>query len=156
MTLKELRKQKKLTQYQCAGYLGIPRRTYQNYENNASLAASFKYEYMMRKLERYGQPDGESGILSIQQIKDACAKILPSYDVGYCYLFGSYAKGKATEKSDVDLLVSTSVTGIRFYDLIEALREELGKKLDVLDLGQLSGNDELVNEILKDGIKVYG
>ena len=81
---------------------------------------------------------------------------MPSYDVGYCYLFGSYAKGKATEKSDVDLLVSTSVTGIRFYDLIEALREELGKKLDVLDLGQLSGNDELVNEILKDGIKVYG
>ena len=47
MTLKELRKQKKLTQYQCAGYLGIPRRTYQNYENDASLAASFKYEYMM-------------------------------------------------------------------------------------------------------------
>ena len=81
---------------------------------------------------------------------------MPSYDVGYCYLFGSYAKGKATEKSDVDLLVSTSVTGIRFYDLIEALREELGKKLDVLDLCQLSGNDELVNEILKDGIKVYG
>ena len=51
MTLKELRKQKKLTQYQCAGYLGIPRRTYQNYENDASLAASFKYEYMMRKLD---------------------------------------------------------------------------------------------------------
>ena len=32
MTLKQLRKQKKLTQVECAKYLGIPVRTYQNYE----------------------------------------------------------------------------------------------------------------------------
>ena len=30
MTLKELRKQKKLTQAECAKYLGIPLRTYQD------------------------------------------------------------------------------------------------------------------------------
>ena len=35
MTLKELRKKKKLTQAACAKYLGIPLRTYQNYETDA-------------------------------------------------------------------------------------------------------------------------
>ena len=76
--------------------------------------------------------------------------------VEYCYLFGSYAKGKATEASDVDLLIATSVSGIKFYDLVEAIREVLQKKVDVLNREQLSDNPELINEILKDGIKIYG
>ena len=39
--------------------------------------------------------------------------------VQYQYLFGSYAKGNATEGSDVDLLVSTDVRGLKFYGLAE-------------------------------------
>ena len=74
----------------------------------------------------------------------------------YCYLFGSYAKGKATEKSDVDLLVSTTDSGMRFYDLVETLREKLRKKVDVLNREQLTGNDALLDEILRDGVKIYG
>ena len=68
----------------------------------------------------------------------------------------TYAKGKAGEESDVDLLLSTKVSGIRFYDLVEALREGLKKKVDVLSYAQLAENPDLVNEILKDGIKIYG
>ena len=76
--------------------------------------------------------------------------------MSYCYLFGSYAKGKATDQSDVDLLVATSISGMRFYDMVEALREGLKKKVDVLNLEQLNNNPELMDEILKDGIKIYG
>ena len=78
------------------------------------------------------------------------------YKVQYCYLFGSYAKRKATEISDVDLLVCTEVTGIQFYELIEALRENLKKKVDLLNQEQIRDNFDLINEILKDGIKIYG
>ena len=70
-------------------------------------------------------------------------------------MFGSYASGKATEKSDVDLLVSTKVTGMEFFGLAEMLREELHKKIDLLNLEQLSNNPELINEILLNGIKIY-
>ena len=48
------------------------------------------------------------------------------------------------------------VTGMRFYDLVEAVREGLRKQVDVLNYEQLKDNPDLVNEILKDGIKIYG
>ena len=54
------------------------------------------------------------------------------------------------------MLICADENGIRFFELVETLREMLKKKVDVLDLKQLSGNDELVKEILKDGIKIYG
>ena len=155
MNLKELRKQKRLTQAKCAEYLGVPLRTYQNYENDAEKASSMKYLYMLQKLEQYGFIDEEHGILSVAEIRDVCTEIFSACGVEYCYLFGSYAKGRATERSDVDLLVSTSASGIRFYDLVEALREGLKKKVDVIPLRQLANNPELVKEILRDGIKIY-
>lgn len=111
---------------------------------------------MIQKLDQYGFIDESHGILNIQKIKDVCHGIFAAYDVDYCYLFGSYAKGKATETSDVDLLISTTVSGMKFYELVEDLREALKKEVDLLNLEQLKDNLELVNEILKDGIKVYG
>ena len=156
MTLKELRKQKKLTQAECAKYLGMPLRTYQNYETDKAKASSMKYSFMMQKLQEYGYIDETHGLLSVDQIKEICADVFTDYAVDYCYLFGSYAKGKATDTSDIDLLVSTPTTGMRFYGLVESLREGLRKQVDVLTYEQLKNNPDLVNEILKDGIKLYG
>ena len=76
--------------------------------------------------------------------------------VKYCILFGSYAKGKETPTSDVDLLISANIKGLKFYGLVEELRVALHKKVDVLDMNQLKNNLELTEEILKDGIKIYG
>ncbi|MEE1060446.1 MAG: nucleotidyltransferase domain-containing protein [Ruminococcus sp.] len=156
MTLKELRKSKNLTQAACAEYLNMPLRTYQNYENDKNKTETMKYAFIMQKLGKYGFIDETHGVLSIEQIKNICSTVFQNLDIEYCYLFGSYAKGKATETSDVDLLISTSISGIKFYGLVESLREGLKKQVDVLNREQLSNNPELINEILKDGIKLYG
>lgn len=76
MSLKELRIRKKLTQVESAKYLGIPIRTYQNYENDESKRTSMKYLYMMEKLEKYDYIDETTGILSVEQIKKAVNKFL--------------------------------------------------------------------------------
>ena len=107
MTLKEYRKNNKLTQAECAKYLGIPLRTYQNYETDASKIGSIKYNFMVQKLDEYGFVDETHGILTVEQIKNICSSVFENYSIDYCYLFGSYAKGKVTEVSDVDLLIST-------------------------------------------------
>lgn len=156
MTLRELRKNKGITQKQAADFVGVPLRTYSNYETDPTKQTSIKYKYMMEKLFTYGYVDEENGILTVDEIKEACVSVLSGYPVEYCYLFGSYAKGKATPTSDVDLLVYTTVSGLKFYGLVEELREKLKKKVDVLDQKQIADNFELTNEILKDGIKLYG
>lgn len=156
MELKDIRKAKGLTQTRAAQILGVSRRTYINYETGKVKLSEIKYAFLCRTLEDYGRIDEEHGILTIEQIKGICSRVFEKYDVEYCYLFGSYAKNKATETSDVDLLLATSASGLRFFGLVETLREELKKEVDVLDATQLNNNSTLVHEILKDGIKIYG
>lgn len=156
MTLRELRKNKGITQKEAAVFVGVPLRTYSDYENNPQKQTSVKYKYMLEKIYTYGYIDEENGVLTIEEIKNICTKILSKYSVDYCYLFGSYAKGKAIPSSDVDLLIGTTISGLKFYGLVEELRGALKKKVDLLDHKQLKENFDLTNEILKDGIKIYG
>lgn len=156
MNLKELRISKNLTQTKVASMLGLSLRSYKEYENNPLKTDTIKYKYLFNELEKIGILDEEHGILSLDFIKEKVSYVFEKYHVDYCYLFGSYASGKATEKSDVDLLISTKITGMEFFGLAETLREELHKKVDLLNLDQLNNNPELINEILLKGIKIYG
>jgi len=156
MKLKELRLKKGLTQEKAAELIGVSRRTYITYESNEGKIPSMKLEFFLQTLEKYGFIDEEHGVLTLEGIKEVCSDVLKEYGVEYAYLFGSYAKGNANENSDVDLLVSMPVNGLVFYELIETLREKLKKKVDLLDVAQINNNPKLVQEILREGIKIYG
>lgn len=156
MSLKDIRLRSNLTQEEAAQLLGVTRRTYVNYEAGKIDESSLKYKYVVETLQKATLIDENHGILTIDQIRKICGEIFKNYSVEYCYLFGSYAKDKATEKSDVDLLVAMPVDGMKFFELIEVLREQLKKKIDLLDIAQLENNPALVQEILRDGIKIYG
>ena len=54
------------------------------------------------------------------------------------------------------MLISTKEKGLRFYEIAERLRESLHKKVDLLDVKQLVNNETLIDEMLKEGIKIYG
>ena len=155
-SLKEIRKEIGYTQNQAAEYLNVSVRSYKSYENDASKFNTIKYAYMVDKLSELNYVDETHGILSIERIKSKCADIFKDYNIEYAYLFGSYAKGRAKEDSDVDLLVSSTVKGLKFYGLVEKVSQGLKKKVDLLDTNQLVNNPELLNEILKDGIRIYG
>ena len=156
VNLKELRIEKKMTQKQVADLVGISLRSYKSYENDTEKHDTIKYNYIIEQLSKINYIDEENGILELEDIVRRCSKVLNKYDVSFCYLFGSYAKGKATQTSDVDLLISANIKGIKFYALIEEIRIALHKKVDVLDINQLKDNIELTEEIFKDGIKIYG
>ena len=156
MTLKELRLSKGLTQKQAAALCSVSLRSYVTFENSKEKTNSIKYKYMISVLEQYGIVDETHGLLAIEEIREKLNLVFSEYEINYCYLFGSYSKGTATETSDVDLLIATEVTGMKFFGLVEKIREALHKKVDVLDFSQLNDNPDLLNEILKDGIKIYG
>lgn len=154
--LKALRIEKKLTQSSAAGLLGVSLRSYKSYENEARKEGTFKYRYMVDALSALNPIDEDHGVLALEDIRKRCAPVLERYGAEFCYLFGSYAKGKARPDSDVDLVVSTAVTGLRYYGMIEELRTALRKRVDALGLAQLSGNAELIREVLKDGVRIWG
>ena len=154
--LKGLRIEKKMTQQEVADLVGISLRSYKSYENDEEKQNTIKYNYIVEQLSKINRIDEETGILELEDIVRKCSKVFERYEVSFCYLFGSYAKGKATPVSDVDLLISANVKGLKFYGLVEEIRTALHKKVDVLDMNQLKDNIELTEEIFKDGIKIYG
>ena len=123
VTLKELRISKGLNQAQCAEYLGMSTRNYQNYENDAAKANTARYHAIYQKLERYGQPDVTAAIPSqipefytnvvtgagLQALANSVAKygkrdcfstlqkfVNGSYDGKICILYGLRRTGKTT------------------------------------------------------------
>lgn len=81
MTLKELRISKGLSQGECAEYLGMSTRNYQNYENDLSKANTAKYNAVYQKLEAYGKAvsvddAGMSGKFHTNVVMGAALKML--------------------------------------------------------------------------------
>ena len=152
--LRRVRQLLNITQVDAANILNISRRTYQKYEALDDL--DDKLEYYVYKLKESNVIDEENGILSIDTIKKEVNNIFSKYKINFCYLFGSYAKNKANPSSDVDLLIDSDVTGLDFFGLVEELRQKLHKRIDLLKLEQLDNNEDLLREIMKDGIRIYG
>ena len=154
MELVEVRKQNGLTQKEAAALVGVPFRTYIRYENEESYKNTYKYKFILQELINKVRIDEEHGILTVDKIKSLILPILKKHDIKNCYLFGSYARGEAHENSDVDLLVDTDITGLDFFKLIEEIRTTLSKKIDLLRLKDLSSDNPIILEILKEGIKL--
>ena len=153
--LKRIRTSKKLTQQEAANRIGVSLRSYVSYENDETKSDTVKYRFFLHELEMIDPIDEEHGVISRDELIKICSNIFSEYDVHFCYLFGSYAKGTAIGTSDVDLLISTKITGLKYYELVERLREALHKKVDMLDTKQLLKNEALLNEVLKEGIRIY-
>ena len=123
MTLKELRISKGLNQAQCAEYLGMSTRNYQNYENDAAKANTARYHAIYQKLESYDQPVVSVSLPSqttefhtnvvtgtgLQALANSVAKygkrdcfstlqkfVAGSYDGKICILYGLRRTGKTT------------------------------------------------------------
>ena len=155
MDLKEIRKRYNITQKEASLFLDIPMRTYARYENEKKYNNSLKYIKMCELLENKFRIDEDHGILTIDNIVNAVNEIFKNYNIEYAYLFGSYAKNKAKENSDVDIMINSDISGLKFYGLVEELRQQLKKKVDLIRLCDL--NDlTIIDEILRDGVKIYG
>lgn len=74
-------------------------------------------------------------ILSSAYIKQVVQEYFKDKPVEKVYLFGSYARNEADEKSDVDLLVDLDYTkhiGWQFYNWHNELTDILKRKVDVI------------------------
>ena len=68
-------------------------------------------------------------MLSVEKIQKAIVPLAQKYGVDRVFLFGSYARGTATEKSDVDLRIDRgTLDGFRFGGFYVDVEETLNCK----------------------------
>ena len=80
-------------------------------------------------------------IYAVDEIARIVRPIAQRYGLRAVYLFGSYARGAATEDSDIDLLIDTTGTNIKSLLQVAAvyceLEEALGKPVDLVTVSSL-------------------
>jgi uncharacterized protein len=68
-----------------------------------------------------------------QRLRESYPYLAAEFGVRRLGLFGSFARGTASEASDVDVVVEFQrPIGLRFVELVDYLEQLLGRKVDVL------------------------
>lgn len=70
-------------------------------------------------------------------------------------MFGSYGKGTATKKSDVDLLVDSNLRGLKFVGFLDDVQTALGKEVDLFDVSHVQPGSLIDREIRETGVTIY-
>lgn len=96
-------------------------------------------------------------IYTIEEIKKMLEEILKDKPVYQVILFGSYAKQKATKKSDVDLVIDTKseLKGFALLKIICEIKEKLQKDIDGFEKYEIIENSLIDKEIKESGVVVY-
>lgn len=91
----------------------------------------------------------------IADIQAVLTPVFHQYGVSRAVLFGSVAKGTATEKSDLDLLVDSKLKGLKFVELIEDIKEACGMTVDLFDVSHIEAGSKIDKEINSSGVTIY-
>ncbi len=94
-------------------------------------------------------------VYTISQIRDKLNPIFQQYNIKKAVLFGSYGKGCANVRSDLDLFVDSGLKGLKFIGLVEDVRLAVDKEVDVLDASHVETDSEIDTEIKKTGVLLY-
>ncbi|MDR1741518.1 MAG: DUF86 domain-containing protein [Synergistaceae bacterium] len=97
----------------------------------------------------------EGVIYSVDRISEMLRPVLAGHGVKRAVLFGSYAKGEASPKSDVDLVVDSGLEGLAFVGLIQEIHATLDKDVDLLDVTHIDEGSAIYSEIARHGVTVY-
>lgn len=104
-------------------------------------------------------------IYTIEQLQNLIRPVAEKYQIPAIYLFGSYARGTASETSDVDLLVDTTGTALKSLFSLGALycdlEEVLQKRVDLITFNSLQQRTQMPSEqdfrqtVMNERIKLY-
>ena len=158
--IRQIRHNTQMTQEEFSNLLGIPLKTLRNWEQGIRKPNDWTEDLIIDRVLRYKTEksiniDEETGILSFMKIKRTVTSIASKFDVDKIYLFGSYAKGEATNTSDLDLYMESSLFGLDYFEFVEILREALGKEIDLLSNRTIEENSKVYQEIKDSGVLIY-
>lgn len=94
--------------------------------------------------------------MKIEEIKAVIVPILTRHRIKRAGIFGSVAKGNATAKSDIDILVElgNEISLLDFVGIKYELEDHLGRKVDLVEYQAIK--PRLKNRIMSEEIRIYG
>jgi predicted nucleotidyltransferase len=95
-----------------------------------------------------------ASVRTLEEIKQLIFPVVSKYDVDRVYIFGSYARGEANERSDVDMRIDADK--IRAFDLcglMARLERALKTPIDVIPTDSMS--KEFLDSIRNEEVMVY-
>lgn len=94
-------------------------------------------------------------VYTIEQIRNLLIPVFHRNQVKKAVLFGSYSKGKATEKSDVDIWVDSGLHGLSFFGLLEDVCQVMECDVDLIDRADVIPGSPIDQEIRRTGVVLY-
>ena len=96
-------------------------------------------------------------MLTINEIKNRLYPIIKNYPVIKVTLFGSYARGDATESSDIDLVIDNAgmMLNRKIFALGGELLSALPVRVDVYDVMELNKSSGLYERFVHEGVVIY-
>ena len=95
-------------------------------------------------------------IYSQTELRQMVSPLLKKYRASYALLFGSYARGEATEKSDIDLVIvgDEAFKPFDVFAIAEELHEHSGKPVDVYELGEIRPDSPFYRRVMAESVKL--
>ena len=87
-------------------------------------------------------------VYTVEQIKDKIVPIAKQYDLSKIYLFGSYARGEADEKSDVDIALELDDDSV-YFDVYGRLLTIFDGNIDILLVSDLLSPKTNIGKLVK-------
>ena len=96
-------------------------------------------------------------MISIDTIKTSIIPVVEKYPVIKVILIGSYARGDATDSSDIDLIIDSDgkMRNRKIFALGGDLLEALPVKVDVYDILEIPNPSAMLDNIQNDGVVIY-
>ncbi|MFV0560903.1 MAG: nucleotidyltransferase family protein [Enterococcus sp.] len=105
-------------------------------------------------------------ILTVKEIEQRVKPVAEKYEIPIVYIFGSYARNEASNKSDIDFLVSTKGLSeenrwLVYSDFFDDLKQAVEHDIDLVEIeaflesGQTSYQEEFFEKILEERVKIF-
>lgn len=100
-------------------------------------------------------------VYTIEQLKEQITPIAEKYQLRAVWIFGSYARGEATENSDIDILVDKTdsiVKGWIIGGLYNDLCEAFGEDTDLVTVGALNQDNKtpwFTENVMRERVLIY-
>jgi len=96
-------------------------------------------------------------MLTVEEIRSKLTAVFEAEPIYKAILFGSYARGEATEESDIDIVIDSQgrLLNMDFFGVLHDITELLGKRVDLIEIAEVRDDSPILREINERGVVLH-